>query len=579
MPKRTSSLLFTALFLLTLSAPAAVIAEVITWTPEERRAWDYKTAEGRIEYIRSGRAIPGHHLDLILDSLVRLPPEIANLKIQSLSLGTHHRRDENGAPVQDISLLRGLRTLQVLDITNTPVSSLAALKDLVILQELNAIGTRVTSLDGLQGKQHLDTVRLDGTNISSLRELKDSPKIRRLSLSGTRVQDLSPLMNMADLEYLNLSNTPVSDLSPLRNLKKLKSLFLSETSVIDLSPLRNLTELTELYLAGTDVMDLTALARLQLRQINISGTKVTDLRSLINMGRVLDGGVGIGVLVASALPELDLESLGKMNGLANLVISDNRVKDWSFLKAHTLRRLDVSGTEFADLTLLEHMKGRLRELNLSRTLVVDLSPLSQHKSFSRLRIDDMAVKDISPLAELPNLSWLHMRNTKVADLEPLRDKPGLKLEGAEMPTSIQHPEHEYICAAFGAGRSINARKQLADKMGGLAAYYRVVSGIECGVMRNSPLYEMAELHIFSTDFSETIREIASLDDELRLALLNKKNHRRTRGRNQPETLLDRVDVAHQVFAKETSPSRQFKEFNALRERLIQLGAKRIADAP
>ena len=69
-----------------------------------------------------------------------------------------------------------------------------------------------------------------------------------------------------------------------------------------------------------------------------------------------------------------------------------------------------------------------------------------------------------------------------------------------------------------------------------------------------------------------IEEIAELDEGLRLALLNEKNHwRMPLGRKVPETLLDRVEAWQKI---DTEPH-VTRAIDAFHEELISLGARKF----
>tara|TARA_R100000789_G_scaffold50998_1_gene50829 strand:- start:1053 stop:2600 length:1548 start_codon:yes stop_codon:yes gene_type:complete len=512
---RTTIFLITSLYLLALSIPTVALSASFT---QAERDEAYRIAKQRIKQERGSGKLGFSDLP----ALDRLPPEIADMELVALYLGkTNEHLGDLGTQVEDISLLRGMRTLQVLNLTDTPVSSLAALEDMEVLQKLDASGTRISSLAPLRGKQHLETVDVAKTNISSIRPLEESRQIRMLDLSHTRVRDLSPLRNMAALELLFLRNTPVRDLSPL--------------------------------------------AGLGIRNLSLSGTRVTDLTPLLSLEN-------LKTLRAGALPSLDVDSLERMQQIAFLWINDNDdVEDLGFLKGHSLMELDVSGTGVDDLSQLSHMEN-LYALLLDNTPVVDLSPLAQHNLLTSVSINDTAVTDISPLTALPRLSRLKMKNTRVTDLEPLRNVTGLTVEGAEVPAVSEHPKQKFICTGHRAGRATLVRKHLAGEMGGLTQYYQVLSRIKCGDMHNSPLYVLASEHTLSQDLKTMIEEIAELDEGLRLALLNEKNHwRMPLGRKVPETLLDRVEAWQKI---DTEPH-VTRAIDAFHEELISLGARKF----
>lgn len=513
---KTTSVLTLCWFLFAVSLPEVVLSGSYT---QSERDEAYRIAKQRIE-----RAKGAAKLSLSdLGALDRLPPEIEDMDLRALYLGNENEKTgHGGTQVRDISLLRNMRRLQVLHLEDTPVSSLAALREKELLQELNISGTRVSSLNPLRDNRRLEVLKLANTNVSSLEPLESLRKLRTLDIKHTRVDDLSPLRDMRNLDLLILSHTPVSDLSPIDGLD-IRTIWLNGSRVVDLAPL-------------TDMEDLDLLA-------------------------------------AGELPRLDVESLKQMTQLSSLQIHGNPVEDLDFLEGYTLVTLNASDTRVHDLSQLPHMKN-FYGIQLDGTRVTDLGPLRKFQNLSVVSINNTGVNDISPLAKLPKLSRLEIENTKVTDLAPLRDMVGLEVIGGELPGGYEHPQQDLICAAHRAGMVGDVRKQLLEKTGGLEEYYRVISRIECGEMRHSPLYILIKENWISRDVDILLDDLPKLDEDLRLALLNRKDHRRLPlGRKQPETLLDRVEALQEI----DMDARLAREMERLRERLVELGALRSED--
>jgi Leucine-rich repeat (LRR) protein len=121
----------------------------------------------------------------------------------------------------DIEPLRGMRSLQWLDIDNTPVSDLSPLAEAHMLETLDLRRTKIVDL----------------SPISSLTRLK------RLILADTELLEIAPLRNLEALEHLDLSRTSVHDLSALAGVMRLSTLVISETPISDLSPLATIVSL------------------------------------------------------------------------------------------------------------------------------------------------------------------------------------------------------------------------------------------------------------------------------------------------------------------------------------------------
>lgn len=156
-----------------------------------------------------------------------------------------------GRPLDDVSMLRSLNALQVLDLSVTQVSDIAPLAGLTALQTLNLFGTKVSDVAPLAGLTALRSLNLSVTQVSDVAPLKGLTALRTLDLSGTKVRNVAPLADLTALQSLSLTGTKVSDIAPLAGLTALQSLSLAGTKVSDVAPLKGLTVLQSLSLSGT----------------------------------------------------------------------------------------------------------------------------------------------------------------------------------------------------------------------------------------------------------------------------------------------------------------------------------------
>jgi hypothetical protein len=198
----------------------------------------------------------------------------------------------------DLERLRGLTTLQQLDLSYTKVTDagLAHLKGLTGLQYLDLSCTQVTDaglahLKGLTGLQYLDLscTQVTGAGMVHLRGLT---ALQELDLPVTRVTDpgLAHLKGLTALQRLNLLGTEVTDagLEHLKGLTALQDLNLWDTKVTDagLVYLKGLTALQDLNLSETNVTDaglehlkgLTALQKLDLERTKVTNAGVRHLK-------------------------------------------------------------------------------------------------------------------------------------------------------------------------------------------------------------------------------------------------------------------------------------------------------------
>lgn len=163
----------------------------------------------------------------------------------------------NNTNISDLTPIAGLKNLKRLYIYNDEkIADISALKNLTQLAILNISGTKVTditSLATLKNLERLDISKTDITNISAIGNLKD---LKWLNMNDTKVTDISALESTTALRYFLAKNTGISDITPLCMAEYLHNVFLDNCSnVSTITPLYELENLKYLSVAGTKVSD------------------------------------------------------------------------------------------------------------------------------------------------------------------------------------------------------------------------------------------------------------------------------------------------------------------------------------
>ena len=247
------------------------------------------------------------------------------------------------------------------------------------------------------------------------------PKLTTLTMcNNCTIEDISALAACTNLEHMNLSGTGVIDISVLAACTHLEHLDLRNTFVIDISALAECTNLKHLNLSGTDVIDISALAECtNLEHLDLYITAIVDISALAACTHLdhLD------------LYDTDVDDISDLNAssLLHLNLSKTKVSDLDPLSLCTaLRELDLSETEVSDLTPLA-LCTDLRDLDLYRTNVSDLTPLIGCKQMESI---DLAVTDAS--------------EEDVCDLLDNTDSTSLTVYMNVEQTSDDGPLQEYI---------------------------------------------------------------------------------------------------------------------------------------
>ena len=103
-------------------------------------------------------------------------------------------------PLLDLTPLRGLTNLEILDLSHTSVCNLEAIKDLINLCKIQLLYSNVSDLEPLRGLTNLEELSFFGTNISNIEPLKDLKNLHRLDLPCKNVLDFEALGELTGLE-------------------------------------------------------------------------------------------------------------------------------------------------------------------------------------------------------------------------------------------------------------------------------------------------------------------------------------------------------------------------------------------
>lgn len=204
---------------------------------------------------------PEQQVQAVVKKLQQLNPGFDGKEDHTINTGVVRRFQFVSDTVTDLSPLRGLTDLDILDCSGSAAGK-----------------SKLADLSPLVG-MHLRILLFDATDVSSLSPLKDMP-LRHLDCSETKVADLSPLAGK-NLFHLICRATKVSDLSPLKGMK-LAVLNCQNTKIRDLSPLHGMP-LTDLRCAGCNISDLSPLKGMRLQGFGCDLTQVSDLTPLHGM--------------------------------------------------------------------------------------------------------------------------------------------------------------------------------------------------------------------------------------------------------------------------------------------------------
>ncbi len=290
-------------------------------------------------------------LDLQGNNITDIPPLKSLKSLKELNLCCNS--------LQSIEALGSLENLEKLNISWNGISDIGPLEKLTRLKELwlgsssmlapvaynqNKISD-VSALKDMSDMEVLDLQELDIKDIDALKEMR---KLKKLLLRGNEASDLASLQNLAELEYLDISGNNVQDINPLAEMTKLEYLYLRDNKIEDIDPLSNLKALKELDMGNNSICSIEALAGMtRLKKLVLQENKVEEVGALANMAHlehlILTNNRITGVDALGGLKRLkvlhlygnrieNINPLGELNNLETLNIGENPIKDYSPLE-------------------------------------------------------------------------------------------------------------------------------------------------------------------------------------------------------------------------------------------------------
>jgi len=152
----------------------------------------------------------------------------------------------HGKNVNDISLLAKCKNLTEINLTyNYILEDITPLKGLKKLRVLQLTHNNISDISPLAELTGLEVLGIYSNHITDITPLVNLKKLQSLSIGDNRIQDISVVQNFTGLEVLDIRSTSVKDLTPLKGLSLVR--FDAEGSLIDdLGPLGEMKTLKRL---------------------------------------------------------------------------------------------------------------------------------------------------------------------------------------------------------------------------------------------------------------------------------------------------------------------------------------------
>lgn len=146
--------------------------------------------------------------------------------------------------------------LQNRELTNSQISNLRHMKKLKVLDLSNNYITDMSCLDGLS---ELESICFDNNNISDISFMRSMTHLKHISGNNNSISDISVLSGMTELKNVFLGDNYITDISPLKNSRGLVYVGFDEAQIGDIEVLSGMTELKMAGFSGCNLESIEPL--------------------------------------------------------------------------------------------------------------------------------------------------------------------------------------------------------------------------------------------------------------------------------------------------------------------------------
>lgn len=158
--------------------------------------------------------------------------------------------------LSNVTPLRELTGLRLLDLSDNSIGSIDALADLTALEELYLGHNALTGLPDLSAIPGLKMLDLSYNALTDVSGLRACSSLLRLNLSHNRLTSVDPVGNLTSLVFFNGSNNPVEDLSALASCTKLETFIMQDCKFTEIDFIADITSIQEINIEYNDVVSL-----------------------------------------------------------------------------------------------------------------------------------------------------------------------------------------------------------------------------------------------------------------------------------------------------------------------------------
>lgn len=187
----------------------------------------------------------------------------------------------SGCSLTSISTLEKATGITTLDLSNNAIRDISSLSAMKELCELNLQHNAITDGSPLSGITTLTKLDLSHNNLSTAAPFSSLTALNHLNISTNSLVTLGDIGKLENLVYLSLGNNQLDNVSPLATCTALTDLNISSNKLSDISSLSKLNKLQQLDFSHNEVAKMPSWSKsCDLISVNGSYNKLSSLDAL-----------------------------------------------------------------------------------------------------------------------------------------------------------------------------------------------------------------------------------------------------------------------------------------------------------
>lgn len=177
--------------------------------------------------------------------------------------------------IQDISILKELKSLTKISLNHNRISDISAIGELTQLKNLSLSYNQITDIKPIAQLKELAYLAINDNQLSDISYI-NLPKLKEISVAGNQLQSIHSLFSCKQLQQIEASRNQITNLEGILNQSSLEKLNLNYNLLTSLKGIENLTNLKVLSCSNNQLQNIEDLTIQTLESVNLNVNQIRD---------------------------------------------------------------------------------------------------------------------------------------------------------------------------------------------------------------------------------------------------------------------------------------------------------------